>query len=137
LKTLEVRMQRHCENAMRVAQFLEAHPAVERVYYPGLASHPQHDLACRQMDHFGGMISFELRGGLEAGARMMNRVRVASLAVSLGMVDTVVSHPASMTHSGLSPEVRREAGITDGLVRLSVGIENVEDLIADFEQAMR
>ncbi len=137
LKTFELRMQRHCENAMRVAQFLEAHPAVEAVHYPGLESHPQHELACRQMLHFGGMMSFELRGGLEAGARMMNRVKVATLAVSLGLVDTVVSHPASMTHSGLSPQARKAAGIREGLVRLSVGIENVEDLIADFDQAMR
>ena len=137
LKTLEVRMQRHCENALQVAHFLEKHPAVERVYYPGLASHPQHELARRQMSHFGGMMSFELRGGLQAGIQMMNRVKVATLAVSLGMVDTVVSHPASMTHSGLGPEVRHAAGITDGLVRLSVGIESVEDLLADFDQAMR
>lgn len=137
LKTLEVRMQRHCENALEVAHFLENHPAVERVYYPGLVSHPQHELALRQMRHFGGMMSFELRGGLQAGIQMMNRVKVATLAVSLGMVDTVVSHPASMTHSGLGAEVRRAAGITDGLVRLSVGIENVQDLIADFDQAMR
>lgn len=136
LKTLEVRMQRHCENAMRVAQFLENHAAVAHVYYPGLASHPQHTLACRQMSHFGGMMSLELRGGLEAGIRMMNRVQVATLAVSLGMVDTVVSHPASMTHSGLGAEVRRAAGISDGLVRLSVGIESVEDLLADFDQAL-
>jgi methionine-gamma-lyase len=137
IKTLEVRMQRHCQNAMQVARFLESHPAVERVNYPGLESHPQHELACRQMPTFGGMMSFELRGGLQAGIRMMNQVKVATLAVSLGMVDTVVSHPASMTHSGLSPETRRAAGITDGLVRLSVGIENVEDLIADFDQAMQ
>ena len=137
LKTLEVRMQRHCENALQVAHFLEKHPAVERVYYPGLASHPQHELARRQMSHFGGMMSFELRGGLQAGIQMMNRVKVATLAVSLGMVDTVVSHPASMTHSGLGPEVRHAAGITDGLVRLSVGIESVEDLLADFDQAMK
>lgn len=137
LKTFELRMQRHCENAMVVARFLEAHPDVEVVYYPGLESHPQHELAHRQMLHFGGMMSFELRGGLEAGARMMNRVQVATLAVSLGLVDTVVSHPASMTHSGLSPAARKAAGIREGLVRLSVGIENVEDLIADFEQALK
>jgi methionine-gamma-lyase len=137
IKTLEVRMQRHCENAMSVARFLENHPAVERVNYPGLPSHPQHELACRQMPTFGGMMSFELRGGMEAGIHMMNHVKVATLAVSLGMVDTVVSHPASMTHSGLAPDTRRAAGITDGLVRLSVGIENVGDLIADFDHAMQ
>jgi methionine-gamma-lyase len=137
LKTFELRMQRHCENAMQVARFLEAHPAVEVVHYPGLESHPQHELAHRQMLHFGGMMSFELHGGLEAGARMMNRVRVATLAVSLGLVDTVVSHPASMTHSGLSSEARKAAGIREGLVRLSVGIENVEDLIGDLDQALK
>lgn len=137
LKTFEIRMERHCANGLAVARFLEAHPAVERVYFPGLESHPQHELACRQMFHFGGMMVFELRGGLEAGIRMMNRVRVATLAVSLGLVDTVISHPASMTHSSLSPEARRAAGIRDGQVRLSVGIENVEDLLADLDQSMR
>lgn len=136
LKTFELRMERHCANAAALARFLESHPAVERVYYPGLESHPQHALAKRQMLSYGGMMSFVLRGGLEAGARMMDRVRVATLAVSLGLVDTVVSHPASMTHSMLTPEARRAMGIEEGLVRLSVGIENVEDLIADFEQAM-
>ncbi len=137
LKTFELRMERHCANALRVAQFLEGHPAVEQVHFPGLPSHPQHALAKRQMLAYGGMMSFELRGGLEAGARMMNQVRVATLAVSLGLVDTVVSHPASMTHSGLTPATRRAAGIREGLVRLSVGIENVEDLLADLDQAMR
>jgi methionine-gamma-lyase len=137
LKTFELRMQRHCENALRVARFLETHPAVERVHYPGLESHPDHALACRQMPTFGGMLSFELRGGVPAGARMMNRVQVATLAVSLGNVDTLISHPASMTHSSLTPEVRRESGIPDGLVRLSVGIENVEDLIGDLDNAMK
>lgn len=136
LKTYELRMQRHCENALAVARYLEAHPAVERVHYPGLESHPQHQLAQRQMLDFGGMVSFELRGGLAAGQALMNRVRVATLVVSLGNVDTILSHPASMTHSNMPPEARAKAGIRDGLVRLSVGIENVEDLIADFEQAL-
>lgn len=137
LKTFELRMQRHCENAQRVAEFLEAHPAVETVHYPGLPSHPDHALARRQMSGFGGMLSFELKGGVPAGARMMDRVRVATLAVSLGNVDSLIEHPASMTHSSLAPEVRRAAGIPDGLVRLSVGIENVEDLIEDLDFAMR
>jgi methionine-gamma-lyase len=136
LKTYELRMQRHCQNALRLARWLELHPAVERVYYPGLESHPQHQLARRQMLDFGGMIAFELRGGLPAGQALMNRLRVATLVVSLGNVDTIISHPASMTHSNMPPQARAEAGISDGLVRLSVGIENVEDLIADFEQAL-
>jgi methionine-gamma-lyase len=137
LKTFELRMRAHCENALRVAQFLEAHPAVERVNYPGLPSHPDFDLACRQMLAFGGMMSFELKGGVEAGARMMNRVRIATLVVSLGNVDTLISHPASMTHASVPAEIRRQSGISDGLVRLSVGIENVDDLIADLDQAMQ
>ena len=136
LKTLELRMERHCANAQIVAEFLESHPAVARVWYPGLPSHPDHELAKKQMTGFGGMISFELKGGLEAGKRMMNRVRFATLAVSLGNTDTLIQHPASMTHSTLAPEVRQEMGLTDGLVRLSVGIENVEDIIADLDQAM-
>lgn len=137
LKTFELRMKAHCDNALRVAQFLEAHPAVERVNYPGLPSHPDHALARRQMLAFGGMLSFELKGGVEAGAHMLNRVKVATLAVSLGNVDTLISHPASMTHASVPPEIRRQSGISDGLVRLSVGIENVEDLIADLDQAMQ
>ena len=129
-------MERHCANAQKVAEFLESHPAVSRVWYPGLPSHPDHELAKKQMIGFGGMISFELKGGLEAGKRMMNRVQLATLAVSLGNTDTLIQHPASMTHSTLSPEVRSEMGLTDGLVRLSVGIENVEDILADLDQAM-
>jgi methionine-gamma-lyase len=136
LKTFELRMQRHCENAQVVARFLEAHPAVERVYYPGLESHADHALACRQMTGFGGTMAFELRGGLSAGAAMMNRVQVATLAVSLGNVDTLICHPASMTHSNVAREARLLMGVSDGLVRLSVGVENVEDLVADLEQAM-
>ena len=136
LKTLEIRMQRHCKNAQKVAEFLEAHPAVSRVYYPGLPSHPGHELAKKQMHGFGGMIAFELNGGLEAGKRMMNNVQLCTLVVSLGNTDTLIQHPASMTHSTLTPEIRRKMGLTDGLVRLSVGIENVEDIIADLDQAM-
>ena len=137
LKTLEIRMQRHCENAQKVAEFLEGHPAVARVWYPGLPSHPDHELAKKQMTGFGGMISFELKGGLEAGKQMMNRVQLCTLVVSLGNTDTLIQHPASMTHSTLTPEIRNEMGLTDGLVRLSVGIENVEDIITDLDQAMR
>jgi methionine-gamma-lyase len=131
LKTFELRMQRHCRNALRVAKSLESHPGVERVYYPGLTSHPDHNLARVQMMDFGGMIAFELKGGLEAGRRMMDRVKIATLAVSLGNVDTLIQHPASMTHRNTPREERLAAGITDGLVRLSVGIEESTDIVRD------
>lgn len=137
LKTFELRMQRHCENAMQVARYLETHPAIAQVWYPGLESHPGHAIAKQQMHAFGGMIAFELQGGLEAGAAMMNRVQLATLAVSLGNVDTLIQHPASMTHAAMPREARLQAGITDGLVRLSVGVENVADIIADLEQALQ
>jgi methionine-gamma-lyase len=137
LKTFEVRMQRICANAMQVAHFLETDRRVARVFYPGLDSHPQSGLARRQMIDPGGMMSFELKGGFAAGEYMMNHVRVATLAVSLGNVDTLVSHPASMTHSNVPPEARRKMGISDGLVRFSVGIENIEDILADLDQAMQ
>ncbi len=136
LKTFELRMARHCLNALRVAKRLEKHDAVARVYYPGLNSHPDHKLARVQMMDFGGMIAFELKGGLEAGQRMMDRVKIATLAVSLGNVDTLVQHPASMTHRNTPREKRLAAGITDGLVRLSVGIEDPADLVRDLFQAM-
>lgn len=136
LRTFELRMQRHCANAAQIAAFLENHPAVARVNYPGLESFAQHELARRQMLHYGGMLSFELKGGLEAGARMMDRMQVCTLAVSLGNVDTLIEHPASMTHNSVPAEARQKIGITDGLVRLSVGIENVEDLLVDLDQAM-
>lgn len=136
LKTFQLRMERHCRNALRVAKRLEGHQAVARVYYPGLPSHPDHKLANQQMHDFGGMIAFELKGGLEAGQRMMDRIRVATLAVSLGNVDTLIQHPASMTHRNTPRGKRLAAGITDGLVRLSVGIENPADLVADLFQAM-
>ncbi|HVP27091.1 MAG TPA: PLP-dependent aspartate aminotransferase family protein [Candidatus Bathyarchaeia archaeon] len=135
-KTLPLRMERHNENAMKVAQFLEKHPKVQRVYYPGLESHPQHELAKKQMSGFGGMISFDLKGGLEAGRKLMNSVKLCSLAVSLGAVETLIQHPASMTHAVVPKEERLKSGITDSLVRLSVGIEDVEDIIDDLEQAM-
>jgi methionine-gamma-lyase len=136
IKTLALRMQKHCENALDVARFLEWHPAVEWVRYPWLPSHPHHDLARRQMTGGGGLISFEVKGGLEAGRRLMNRVRVCRLAVSLGGVETLVQHPASMTHASMGPEARARAGITDGLVRISVGIENAKDLIQDLGTAL-
>ena len=136
LKTLHIRMERHAENAMKVAEFLESRPEIEWVRYPGLPSHPQHELARKQMSGYSGMLSFELRGGIEAGRKLMDNVRLCSLAVSLGATDTLIQHPASMTHACVPLEVRKRVGITDGLVRLSVGIEDPEDIIADLEQAL-
>jgi methionine-gamma-lyase len=136
LKTFEVRMQRHCENALRIARYLERHPKVGRVYYPFLESHPDNALARQQMFAGGGMIAFELKGGFDSGVALMEHVRVSTLVVSLGNVDSLISHPASMTHSTVSARVRHEMGISDGLVRFSVGIENAEDLISDLEQAL-
>ena len=136
LKTLELRMQRHCENALAIARFLQDHPAVAQVHYPGLESHPGHEIAKKQMHAYGGMMSFELAGGMTAGEALMNRTRVATLTVSLGTVDSLIQHPASLTHSTVPPEERLKMGITDGLVRFSVGVENVGDLIADLDQAM-
>jgi methionine-gamma-lyase len=136
LKTFELRMQRHCENALILARYLEKHPKIQRVYYPGLESHPDHEIARRQMSSYGGMISFELVGGVSAGEKLMNSVRLISLAVSLGMVDSLISHPASMTHAGVPRDERLKMGLTDGLVRFSVGIENVEDIVADLDQAL-
>jgi methionine-gamma-lyase len=136
LKTFELRMIRQCDNAMKVARFLEGHPAVSKVFYPGLPSFEYHELAKRQMSAFGGMISFELRGGFSAGEKMMNSVHLCRLAVSLGHLDTLIEHPVSMTQSKVDPAVLAKTGITPGLVRLSVGIENVEDIIADLDQAM-
>jgi len=136
LKTLGLRMERAQESALRIARWLEGHPKVAWVRYLGLPSHPQHELAARQMRGPGSMIGFELKGGMEAGERLMNGVRVATLAVSLGGVETLIEHPASMTHAGMSAADRRAAGISDGLVRYSVGIEDAEDLLADLEQAL-
>lgn len=136
LRTFELRMQRHCENARAAARLLESHPAVAKVHYPGLESHPGHEIARRQMLDYGAMLSFELRGGYQSGVTLLENVRLATLAVSLGNVDTLISHPASMTHSDMPPEARRRSGIRDGLVRLSVGIENTADLIADLETAL-
>lgn len=136
LKTLGVRIERAQQNAIRIADFLESHPKVEWVKYPGLASHPQYELAKQQMKGPGAMISFELKGGLEAGKVLMNNVKLALLAVSLGGVETLIQHPASMTHSKLSAEKRAQAHITDGLVRFAVGIEDVDDIIDDLKQAL-
>ncbi len=136
LKTLHIRMERHAENAMKVAEFLESRPEIEWVRYPGLPSHPQHELARTQMSGYSGMLSFEIKGGIEAGRKLMDNVKLCSLAVSLGATDTLIQHPASMTHACVPLEVRKNVGITDGLVRLSVGIEDSEDIIEDLEQAL-
>jgi methionine-gamma-lyase len=136
LKTLSLRIERAQAGAMRIAAWLEARPEVAWVRYVGLESHPQHELAMRQMSGPGSMISFELKGGLKAGESLMNRVKLAVLAVSLGGVETLIEHPASMTHSGVPAAERKEAGISDGLVRYSVGIEDPEDLIEDLRQAL-
>ena len=136
LKTFEIRMERHCKNARTIADFLNKHPKVEKVYYPGLESHPGYEIAKKQMKDFGAMISFELKGGFEAGKTLLNNLKLCSLAVSLGDTETLIQQPASMTHSPYTKEEREAAGITDGLVRLSVGLENVEDIIADLEQGL-
>jgi cystathionine beta-lyase/cystathionine gamma-synthase len=134
-KTLALRMRQHNENAMTVAAWLSKHPKVRRVYYPGLPEHPQHELARRQMSGFGGMMAFDV-GSLDAARRLLGRVRICSLGESLGGVETLISHPATMTHAYLSAEERADLGISDGLVRLSVGIEDVEDILADLERAL-
>jgi len=136
LKTFELRMQRHCENALTIARYLQGHPKVAHVHYPGLEGDPGFATARSQMNCFGGMLSFELKGGLKAGAALMDSLRVATLAVSLGNVDTLIQHPASMTHAGVPPQERLKMGISDGLVRFSVGIENVQDLIADLQYGL-
>ena len=135
IKTLAVRMERHNANGMALANFLASHAKVKRVLYPGLPSHPQHELARRQQKGFGAMISFDV-GSLDAARRLLENVKLCSLAESLGGVETLISHPALMTHASIPAEVRRNVGITDGLVRISVGIEDVEDLVADLDQAL-
>ncbi len=136
LKTLHVRMDRHAENAMKVAEYLEKHPKVERVIYPGLRSHPQHELARKQMKGFGGMITFFVKGGLPEARSFLEKVRIFTLAESLGGVESLVEHPAIMTHASIPAENRKALGIHDTLVRVSVGIEDVADLIADLERAL-
>lgn len=136
LKTLEVRMERHCNSALSIAKLLESHSRVARVSYPGLESFPQYELARRQMSKSGGLIAFELDGGMAGGLAVMNKLKVVTRAVSLGDCETLIQHPASMTHAIYSPEERAKHGISDGLLRLSVGLETVEDLLEDIEQAL-
>jgi methionine-gamma-lyase len=137
MRTLEVRMQRHCENASQVAAFLNNHPAIAKVNYNGLSDHPDYEVSKRQMKHAGAMMSFELKGGFDAGVKFMNALQMCTRTVSLGTCDTLLSHPASMSHSSVPREHRLEYGITDGLIRLSVGIENIEDILEDFDQALQ
>jgi len=137
VKTLSLRVKKQQENAQIIAEWLEKHPAVASVAYPGLSSHPQYELGKKQMDGPGSLISFELKGGFEAGETLMNNIRLVLLAVSLGGVESLMSHPASMTHSKMTKESRLAGGITDGLVRFAIGIENVNDIIADLDQALR
>jgi methionine-gamma-lyase len=136
IKTLEIRMDRHCSNAVDVARFLEKNKAVAKVNYSGLSSHPDHKVALKQMRHPGAMLSFELKGGLQAGIDFMNKLKMCIRTVSLGTVDTLLSHPASMTHYSVPKEQREKYGITDGLIRMNVGIENVQDILSDLEQAL-
>lgn len=136
LKTLALRMDRHCASATMIAKYLEQHPAIRRVYYPGLPSHPQHELARRQMMAFGGVLAFEMQGGYGAARKLMDSIKLFTLAVSLGTVDSLIQHPASMTHSGVAPEIRQRIGITDGLVRLSIGLEDPDDLIAALDEGL-
>jgi len=137
LKTLAVRMERHCENAMKIASFLEDHKAIEKVIYPGLKNHPHHEIASKQMRGYGGMITLILKGGLDSAKSFLERTEIFSLAESLGGVESLVEHPAIMTHASIPPEIREEIGISDGLVRLSVGIESLDDLIQDLEVALK
>ena len=136
MKTLEIRMKQHCLNTKKVVEFLSTHNKIEKVFYPGLPSHPGYEIAKKQMDDFGGILSFELKGGFQAGKTLLNSLELCSLAVSLGDTETLIQHPASMTHSPYTSEERLAAGITDGLVRLSVGLENVEDIIEDLKQGL-
>ncbi|MEP7163549.1 MAG: aminotransferase class I/II-fold pyridoxal phosphate-dependent enzyme [Ferruginibacter sp.] len=136
MKTLEIRMDRHCSNAVAVADLLANHPAIAHVNYAGLTTHPDHATAVKQMKHAGAVMSFELKGGLEAGKKFIDKLQMCVRAVSLGTVDTLLSHPASMSHKGVSAQERAQFGITDGLIRLSVGIENIEDILNDLEQAL-
>jgi len=136
IKTLALRIERHCSNAARIVEYLSRHPKVLRVFYPGCTDHPQHELAVRQMAGFGGMVSFELRGGIEAAGQVVRSTRLFALAESLGGVESLIESPALMTHASIPREIRIERGLEDGLVRLSVGIEDVEDLISDLDQSL-
>ena len=137
VKTLELRMKQHCENAMQVAVFLSTHAAVSKVNYNGLSSHPDYNLSLKQMRHPGAVLSFELKEGLKGGKIFINNLQMCTRAVSLGTIDTLISHPASMSHSGMLREDRIKSGVTDGLIRMSVGLENINDLIADLDQALK
>lgn len=137
MKTLEVRMDRHCHNAMEVAGFLDGHEAVAKVNYNGLASHPDYFTASKQMRHPGAMMSIELKGGLKSGITMMNNLKLCTRTVSLGTCDTLLCHPASMTHAGVPKEQREKYGITDGLIRMSIGMENIQDILSDLDQALK
>lgn len=136
LKTLEIRMEKHCANAQKVAEFLEKHPAIDSVLFPGLPSFPQYDLAQKQMSLPGAMIAFEVKGGIEAGKKLLNSLKMLVISVSLGDAETLIQHPASMTHSPYTPEERKASNISEGLVRISVGLENVEDIISDLKSAL-
>jgi cystathionine gamma-lyase len=137
LKTLHLRMRAHCEGALEIARWLENHPNVQRVIYPGLKSHPQHALAKRQMDGFGGIISIEVKGGLRSAKRMLGRCHLFALAESLGGVESLIEHPAIMTHASVPPANRLRLGISDGLIRLSVGVEDTADLISELALALK
>jgi methionine-gamma-lyase len=137
MKTLELRMDRHCHNAMEVAEFLENHPKIALVNYNGLPSHHGHAVSLKQMRYPGALMSYDLKGGLEAGKRFIDALQMCVRAVSLGTVDTLVSHPASMSHAGLKREDRIKYGIPDGLIRMSVGIENIADILNDLDQALQ
>ena len=137
MKTLELRMERHCFNAMKVAEYLSAHPAIAKVNYTGLASHPDHKVAIKQMKHAGGMLSYEMKGGLQGGIDFMNKLKMCVRTVSLGTAESILCHPASMTHAGTPKESREKYGITDGLIRMSVGLENIDDILNDLEQALK
>jgi cystathionine gamma-lyase len=137
IKTLAVRMKEHERNALRLANYLEEHPRVKRVNYPGLKNHPQHGLVNRQATGHGGMLSFEIKGGLEEAKRFLENVKVFALAESLGGVESLIEHPALMTHASVPKEVREQVGLTDSLIRVSAGIEHIDDLIADFDQAFQ
>jgi cystathionine gamma-lyase len=136
IKTLHIRMERHAENAMKIAQYLEKHPKIEKVIYPGLASHPQHELAKKQMSGFGGMISIHLKGGIQESRKFLEAVKIFTLAESLGGVESLIEHPAIMTHASIPAETRKLLGIHDNFVRLSVGIEDLKDLLADLDHAL-
>lgn len=136
IKTLGIRVKQHCRNALKIAEFLEQHPSVEKVNYPGLASHPQHDLAVRQMDDMGGIVSFEIKGGVEAGKKFISSLDIAMISFSLGDPETLVQHPASMTHASIPEEDLYKFGVSTGLIRLSAGLEDVQDIINDLDQAL-